>query len=66
MYIVIVGGGEVGYYLTRALLGQGHEVLVLERDSRRTSFLGEELGDVVVRGDGWEARTLDEWLTSMS
>ena len=28
MYIIIVGGGEIGYYLARALLDEGHEVLV--------------------------------------
>ena len=30
MYIIIGGGGEVGYYLTKSLLTQGHEVLLLE------------------------------------
>lgn len=24
MYIIIVGGGRVGYYLTKALLDEGH------------------------------------------
>ena len=33
MYIVVVGGGRVGYFLTRALLNEGHEVLVIEKDS---------------------------------
>ena len=27
MYIIVVGGGRVGYYLTKALLEEGHEVL---------------------------------------
>jgi len=60
VYIVIIGGGEVGYYLARVLLGEGHEVLILESENRRTSLITEELGDVVVRGDGCEARTLEE------
>lgn len=60
MYIIVVGGGEVGYYLARILLGEGHEVLVIEKESRRTNFVAEELGDVVMRGDGCEARTLEE------
>ena len=42
------------------LLGEGHEVLVIEKESRRTNFVAEELGDVVMRGDGCEARTLEE------
>jgi trk system potassium uptake protein TrkA len=29
MYIIVVGGGRVGYYLIKALLEEGHEVLLL-------------------------------------
>ena len=32
MYIIIVGGGRLGYNLLKALLNEGHEVLVLEKD----------------------------------
>lgn len=60
MYIIIVGGSEVGYYLSRILISQGHEVLVIERDQRQSDFIAEELGDVVISGDGCEARTLEE------
>lgn len=60
MYIIIVGGGEVGSYLARTLLGEGHEILVIESDRRRTKLISEELGDVIMRGDGCEARTLEE------
>ncbi len=58
MYIIVVGGGKVGYYLTLALLGEGHEVLVLEKDAKRCELIAEQLGSVCVRGDGCEARTL--------
>jgi len=60
MYIIVVGGGKVGFYLTTALLNEGHEVLVLEKDAKRCDFISEQLGSVVVRGDGCEARTLAE------
>jgi len=60
MYIVVVGGGKIGFYLTTALLNEGHEVLVVEKDPRRCDFICEQLGSVVVRGDGCEARTLAE------
>ncbi len=59
MYIIIVGGGEVGYHLARILLNDGHEVLILEQDAARCERLCEELGEVVYRGDGCEAATLD-------
>ena len=32
MYIVVIGGGRVGYYLSKALLEEGHEVLILEKN----------------------------------
>ena len=35
MYVVVVGGGKVGYYLTRELLAAGHELVLLEKDPAR-------------------------------
>ena len=60
MYIIIGGGGEIGYYLTKSLLNQGHEVLLLEKGTARFNNLVEELGQAVVRGDACEARTMEE------
>jgi trk system potassium uptake protein TrkA len=60
MYIIIIGGGKVGFYLAKALLNEGHEVLVIERDAIRTEFINNELGSVCVRGDGSEVTTLTE------
>ena len=60
MYIIIGGGGDVGYYLTKSLLKQGHEVLLLEKGLTRFQALNDELGQAVVRGDACEARTMEE------
>lgn len=60
MYIIIGGGGDVGYYLTRNLLNRGHEVLLLEKGSARSQALSEELGQSVVKGDACEARTMED------
>lgn len=59
MYIIVVGGGKVGFYLAKELLEDGHEVLVIEKDEHgpRSAYIAEQLGDVVVRGDGCEAAT---------
>lgn len=59
MYIIVAGGGEVGYYLTKALYQQGYEVLLLEKDRRRADSLSEELGDLVMYGDACEVRVLN-------
>lgn len=58
MYIIVVGGGKVGYYLSKTLLSEGHEVLILEKDPTKCGVICEELGNIVMRGDGCEARTL--------
>jgi trk system potassium uptake protein TrkA len=60
MYIIVVGGGRLGYYLLKELLNEGHEVLVLEKDARICKTITDELGSVCFRGDGCEAATLAE------
>ncbi|HEU5478755.1 MAG TPA: TrkA family potassium uptake protein [Candidatus Tumulicola sp.] len=61
MFILIVGGGKVGSYLTRALVNQQHEVVVVEKDARKAKTL-ERLVDrqVTVVGDGCDPAVLEE------
>ena len=58
MYIIIVGGGKVGYYLTKTLLNEGHEILLIERDSAKVESYVERFGAVMLEGDGAEASVL--------
>ncbi len=58
MFIIVVGGGKVGYYLTRELLGSGHEVVLLEKDPRRAAEIAHEIGSVVLNRDGCEGKHL--------
>lgn len=60
MYMIVAGGGKVGYYLTKELIDQGHEALVIEMDARRAEQITNELGNVVMRGMADEASTLAE------
>lgn len=55
MYIVIVGGGNVGFYLAKELVEANHEVLVIERNAAKCVEIAETLGEIVMRGDGCEA-----------
>ena len=41
MYIVIVGAGNVGYHLAKAVLSKGHEVLL---DRQRCNDAGAHRG----------------------
>lgn len=58
MYVVIVGCSSVGYHLTKVLLAAGHEVTVVEKDHGRCQLLWNELGSVVLEGDGTDERDL--------
>ena len=60
MYIVITGGGKVGFYLAQELLEGGHEVLVIEQSVERVSAIADELPDSVILGDACEVSTLDK------
>ena len=59
MYIIVGGGGQVGYYLAQGLIEQGHEVALLDKDPRRTEQLKKELGASIIRGDACEAQVLE-------
>jgi len=58
VYIVIVGGGRVGYYLSKALLDEGHEILIIEKAPDICATINDELGSICYRGDGCETSTL--------
>ena len=54
MYIVVVGGGKVGFHLTRALFNAGHEVFVVDTDGKRVDALISHFGNIAIKGDGSE------------
>ena len=58
MFIMVVGAGRVGYYLTKELLSAGHEVVLLEKDPTRSAQVADELGSVVLNRDGCEGTHL--------
>ncbi len=60
MYIVVVGGGKVGYYLARELLEAGHELVILEKNPERARQIADELGSIVLNRDGSEGKHLAE------
>lgn len=60
MYIIIVGGGKVGYYLTKTLVNEGsNEILLIEKNVKKVATYGERFGSVVLEGDGAESSTLE-------
>ena len=59
MYVVIAGGGKVGWNLARELMGKGHEVTLLENNRRRYLTIEEELEHAVQYGDATELWVLE-------
>jgi trk system potassium uptake protein TrkA len=58
MYVIVAGGGKVGYYLAQHLLSEEHEVLLIERNPERVGEINDVLGAVAITGDAAEAGTL--------
>ncbi|MEX1022907.1 MAG: TrkA family potassium uptake protein [Dehalococcoidia bacterium] len=60
MYIIVVGGGNVGYGLALELQRlPDYEVTIVELNSSRAAALRDELGEMVVHGDGSETAFLE-------
>jgi trk system potassium uptake protein TrkA len=58
VYVIVVGGGKVGYFLSRDLLERGDEVTLVEKDAARAGWLEGQLGSIVMLGDGDEVAFL--------
>jgi trk system potassium uptake protein TrkA len=59
MYIIVVGGGKVGYYLAKTLVNEGFEILLIEKNPKKVLVYAERFGSVVMEGDGAELSTLE-------
>jgi trk system potassium uptake protein len=54
-YLVVIGGGKVGFYLARHLIERDYEVTLVEKDPARAEWIEHQMGSVsVMVGDGDE------------
>jgi trk system potassium uptake protein TrkA len=60
MYVIIAGGGTVGYYTAQFLNKANHDVVVIEQDKSRAEELSEKLDAVVINGNAVEVKMLQE------
>jgi len=51
-YVIIMGGGKVGYYLGRTLLEGGHEITIVEANPDVYALVSRQLDCPVIFGDG--------------
>jgi len=52
MRIFIVGAGEVGLHIASSLSGEGHDLVVIERDEAKVAQLQSSLDVLAIAGDG--------------
>lgn len=63
MYIIIVGGGKVGYYLAKTLAPEKHRLVLIEEDYELCQKIAGELGDIgvgLIHGDGTDISFLKD------
>lgn len=63
MRIMIIGGGNVGYYLTKSLSAEKHYIMIVEEDAARCEQIAGNLGSgriEVTHGDGTDVECLRE------
>jgi trk system potassium uptake protein TrkA len=59
VYVIIAGGGKVGWNLARELIAKGQEVSLIESDHRRYRVIEDELEHAVQYGDATELWVLE-------
>lgn len=60
MYVIVVGAGDLGYYLTQLLIEEGHDVVVIDKDPKACERISNELNVVATQGDATESKTLEK------
>jgi len=58
LYVVIMGGGKLGFNLAKDLIDDGKDVTVIEQDEKRCKFLVSQLDIIVVCGSATDTNTL--------
>lgn len=59
--VMIIGGGRIGYYLSKLLSGTARNIKLIEQNENRAYHLSEILPEItVISGDGTDQDILDE------
>ena len=60
MYVVVVGGGRIGKDLTRLLLPENHDVVLIERGEELAENLAKQFDALIINGDGTDLDALKD------
>lgn len=58
MYVIIAGGGRLGFSLAQKLVKKRNDVVVIERDAKRAKAIAEEFDALVIDGDATDTEVL--------
>lgn len=59
MYIIVVGGGHIGYFLTKRLASDKHIVALIDKNKEICEEIAKELDILVINGDGCDVNILE-------
>jgi len=59
-FIIIAGGGRVGSHLAKALVDQGKDVVVIEKDPAVCEKLATEINALIINGDATNKKILED------
>ena len=60
MYVIIVGGGNLGEGLAKVLIAEKQDVVIVENDEERANELADALDALVIKGDGTDVEKLGD------
>ena len=60
MKVIIIGGGEVGFHVAKALSEEDYDITVIDIDPIKCRRASENLDVIVVEGNGASPNTLNE------
>lgn len=59
MYTIILGGGKIGFSLSKWLIALKHEVTIIETSLSKCEKIENDLGNIVLHGDGTDPTILE-------
>lgn len=60
MHILIIGAGDIGFYLAKRLSEEKHDIVMIEADPHKVARASEQLDSIVLEGNGASFRMLQQ------
>tara|TARA_A100001037_G_scaffold301575_1_gene331394 strand:- start:48 stop:716 length:669 start_codon:yes stop_codon:yes gene_type:complete len=60
MFAIIVGYNPMSHLLAESLISSGHELCIIEKDYKKTEYLWDKFGSMIIHGDGTQKEHLEK------